>query len=386
MSVSEESDLGLQHPAPPSPASSPFQPTLQILKGHDEILRATGILQDLAARSGQTGAMQDIIYYLSKPGILGRGPRVILFLPQESSSAATHTAPVPIGALLLFEYNLFGNSLGLFTTNDRSGRNTLICSPALRSSLATCASDFLIDRGAHTVMISYCSGDAAPGSEAQLHRSSRVTTRRASREQEFASYLPLAETYEATLATIGQRTRSNMRYNRRRAESKLGCRFDPAVTISRADLLAFNRQAMYPVTDSVASWRYDIHSQLEHPLLMGLRDQSGQWLALIGARRFARGSEILWQLNRSGLPQFSLSLVARSYLMEHEIAQGSKALYIEGGTAHPIQHSFIRERLTHLAVLRQSARATLTKMLSRHLISEDNELARMLSDPEIEWS
>jgi hypothetical protein len=343
-----------------------------MLKGHDEILRATAMLQD-------------IVYYLSKPGILSRGPRIILFFPPQSASAPTQSTLNPIGALLLFEYKLLGGSLGLFTTNDRSGRNTLICTPALRSVLATCASDFLIERGAHTVMISYCSGNAAAEPQAQLYASSRVATRRAHREQEFPSYLPLAETYDATLATIGQRTRSNMRYNRRRAESKLGCTFDPAVTISRAELLAFNRQAMYPVTDGVASWRYEIHGQLQYPLLMGLRDRNGEWLALIGARRFARGSEILWQLNRSGLPQFSLSLVARSYFMEHEIAQGSKALYIEGGTAHPIQHSFIRERLTHLAVLRQSARASLTKVLARHIISEDNQLARMLSDPEIEW-
>jgi hypothetical protein len=361
---------------------------IRILKGHDDILDAVGVLEALAARSGQLGAMQDIVYYLSKPGVLRRIPQLLLFFSEDDSSLRAHPEDEePIGALLLFEYYLLGCSLKLFTTNDRSGRNTLISSPALRSELASHGANFLLERGAHTVLISYRSGlTDRPDLNLTRARAFRVDARSASRENEIPDYLPLADTYQATLATIGQRTRSNMRYNRRRAEVKLGCTFVPSVAISLEDFLAFNRETMYKVKDHVAVWRYEVHQQLAHPLLMGIRDQNGRWLALIGGRRFACGSEILWQMNRDGLPLFSLSLVARSYFIEHEIAHGSKALYIEGGTAHPIHFSFVRERLTHFAVLRRSSRAILTKKLARHLISEENELAQMLFDPEIVWS
>jgi len=192
-------------------------------------------------------------------------------------------------------------------------------------------------------------------------------------------------TYDATLAKIGQRTRSNLRYYRRRAEKRLGCIFLPAIEITREELLKFNGKCMYAVPATVAGWRYDSLKELSVPLLMGMRDGEGRWLSLLGGRRYGGWSEILWQMNREGYAADSLSTVMRSYFIEHEIAQGSTRLYVEGGTPQPIRFSFVEETLIDLAVVRCSAVGWVMARLVRHTISSDNELAKMLDGKDLGW-
>jgi hypothetical protein len=82
----------------------------------------------------------------------------------------------------------------------------------------------------------------------------------------------LETTVDAALPAIGQRTRSNLRYYRRRAETRLGCTFLPEIKVLRAEVLTFNRQCMYAVADDVAGWRYDSLRNLSDPLLLGIKD------------------------------------------------------------------------------------------------------------------
>jgi hypothetical protein len=119
---------------------------------------------------------------------------------------------------------------------------------------------------------------------------------------------------------------------------------------------------------------------------MGIRDRNGRWLSLLGARRFNGSAEILWQMNREGLHHNSLSLVMRSYFLEHEIARGATRFYVEGGIYHPIRHSFQTATITDLAVIRPGPVARLARRFGRSLISDSNELAEMLFDPELEWT
>ncbi len=121
------------------------------------------------------------------------------------------------------------------------------------------------------------------------------------------------------------------------------------------------------------------------PSLMGLKDGAGQWLSILGGRRYGGRSEILWQMNRDGHAVDSLSTVMRSYFIEHEIAQGSTRLYIEGGTPQPIRFSFVEEKLMDLAVVRRSALGTMMKRMARYYISRDNELANILDETDLCW-
>ena len=374
-------DLPLSAVALPgrSKARLQLQPHVHIVSGRKAILALSDLLLRFAERCEQSGAMEDMSYFLSKPGFLKRVPRLMLIARSSELSAESL-----LGALLLFEYHVAGCGTGLFTTNDRSGRNTLVAPPNLRSQIAHFATQTLLKRGAHVAMITFREEPAAAVAM-PTYLPPRISSRWASRTREIAEYLPLEKTFDATLARMGQRTRSNMRYYRRRAEKELGCTFVPIVEITRANFLAFNRESMFAVPDAVATWRYDSLQELAQPLLMGMRDGDGRWLSIVGGRRFRAGSELLWQMNRDGLPLFSLSLVMRSYFMEHEIAAGSARFYIEGGTSHPIRHSFTTESLTDLTAMRRSPFAFTVRKLARHVIPGDNELAKMFSDTGLAW-
>ena len=362
-----------------SKARLQLQPHVQIVNGCKAILALSDLLLHFAERCEQSGAMEDLTYFLSKPGFLKRVPRLMLIA--RSSELSPESL---LGALLLFEYRVAGCGTGLYTTNDRSGRNTLVAPAALRSQIAHFATQSLISRGAHVAMITYRENPAMAVAQSS-YLPPRVSSRWATRTRAIAEYLPLEKTFDATLARIGQRTRSNMRYYRRRAEKELGCTFVPFVEITKEGFLAFNQECMFAVPESVAVWRYESLSELSEPLLMGMRDKDGRWLSLVGGRRFKAGSELLWQMNRDGMPLYSLSLVMRSYFMANEIAVGSGRFYIEGGTSHPIRHSFITESLTDLTAMRRSPVAYAVRKLARHIIPSDNELAKMFSDADLVW-
>ena len=70
----------------------------------------------------------------------------------------------------------------------------------------------------------------------------------------------------------------------------------------------------------------------------------------------------------------------RSYFVEHEIAHGMRKLYMEGGTAHPMRFSFVRDKVTDLVVVRRSRLGLLVPTLAHLFIKPDNELALMLLD------
>ncbi len=363
----------------PAEMHASLQPQVRVVSGSRAILAVSGLLQQFADRCGQLGAMEDLSYFLSKPGFLKRVPRLMLI-----AKDAEPTLDSLLGALLLFEYRVLGCGTGLYTTNDRSGRSTLVAPASRRSQIAQFATQTLLRQGAHVAMITYREEKEQPPAPSTF-LASKVASRWATRTRQVAEYLPLEKTFDATLARIGQRTRSNMRYYRRRAEKELGCTFIPFVAITLADFLAFNRKCMFAVPDAVASWRFNSLRELSQPLLMGMCDRDGQWLSLIGGRRFKTGSELLWQMNRDGMPVYSLSLVMRSYFMEHEIMAGSERFYIEGGTSHPIRHSFTTESLTDLAAMRSSPIAFAARKLAYYVVPSDNELAKMFSDADLVW-
>jgi hypothetical protein len=361
--------------------------TIHVVCGCDAILRLQRVLADLSARCGQQGAMDDVGYFLSKPGTLKRVPHLLLLSNARSLDLERLIADDLMGAVLLYKYTVLGSGIGTFTTNDRSGRGTLVAPAGLRSTIAEMVSRWLMDRGTRAVLISFRDGDTAKRREdpnkGRLRGDPAANDKNARwawREREIPDYLPLEKTFDATLAKIGQRTRRNLRYYRKRAEAELGCTFLPAVQIDKREFLEFNRDCMYAVPAKAAGWRYDSLRDVSTPLFMGIKDREGRWLSLLGGRRHHAWTEILWQMNRDGLSAYSLSLVMRSYFMEHEIAHGMTKLYMEGGIAHPMRFSFVNDKVTDLVVMRRSRLALLIPRLAKLFIKPDNELALMLLD------
>lgn len=353
--------------------------TFQVFRGRQAILERADLLLDLADRSGQSDLLRDLPYYLAKPGLFRRTPVLLALLGRNASARLSPSGSVGLlGAVLLFEYQMVGVSPGMFTSNDRSGRRTLIAMPNERPRVAALTAEYLLERGAHVVMFSFRT-DAPPEETCKILSRNTPYSLWVSRQREVADFLPLAKTFDQTLASVGKRTRTHMRYYRRRAEAEIGCVFEPQCSLSTAELIEFNRDCMYAVPDETASWRLEALKEFEDPILMALRDREGRLLSVIGGRRVNSDSEIFWQMNRADLPSYSLSLVMRTYFIEHEVARGARRLYLDGGSAQSISNSFTRGSVTDLAVLRRTPLAFLARKLARRVIPQDNELGRLLA-------
>lgn len=361
-----------------------------VVVGRESILDLRSVLIPFSERCEQPGTMEDLSYFLSKPGLLHRVPQLYLIVKRGGLRTEDISVNDLAGVALFYEYEVCSFGTGLFATNDRSGRGTLLAPKRERSRVAMHVSRIMIDRGAHAILLSYQGDEAAeqPLAPTELYGSGRSSRSAlaAVRTRILDAYLPLHSTYDETLATLGQKTRRNLRYYRRRAEAQLGCRFISDVEISEADLVRFNAETMFAVSDRDALWRLRTQKELASPLLMGLKDGEGKWLSILAGRRHKSSTEILWQMNRKDLPSHSLSTVMRSYCIEHEIALGARRLYLEGGTGHSIHHSFKPESLIDLAVVRNPMWAWTIRKLSHKFVSPDNVLATMLNSSEVAWS
>jgi hypothetical protein len=235
-----------------------------------------------------------------------------------------------------------------------------------------------MDLGAVMVLISIDTEMSPPRTRSGAHYSTAFRVRSAPR------YLELQPTIEATLARMGAHTRRNLRLYRRRAVTELGAEFVPQVSIDRHDYFELNRASTNPAPGDQACWRYELFRRAEtddRVLLCGLRGRDGQWLSLIGGRRNGTTTEIDRQLNRAGLPRFSLCTAMRAFLLEHEIARGTKRLVFEGGTPHPMRFAFTNgQTVDLLAVRRHSARAWLLRRFAARIFPEKNFLRGALKD------
>jgi len=358
-----------------------------VVRGTEPILRMQTGLIELADKSGQPCAMDDLEYFLSRPQIRKKTPCLIsLSSSGQAADAEPHSGDLD-AAVLLYEHQVGGHGLRIFATDDTTGRRTLVCLPHIRSRFALAACHRLLAQGAQCVLISFRHDETCiDAALAELLHDPGYSCRWASREREIAGYLPFESTLDATLALMGARTRNHLRYYRKRAENQMGSVFVADAKISREDFIALNRISSYPVPDEIAAWRYDSLSGLKSPLLYGMRDRDGRWLSLIGGRHSNGNMEMYWQMNRDDIPSQSLSTAMRAFLIEHEVALGTHRMYVEGGTTHSMSHAFVREKVTDLIVLRQSPVARIIPALVRRLLPPENMLLQVLEDKDLKWN
>lgn len=360
-----------------------------IIRGHRAVLRHWELLRAFAAQCDQTGRMDDLPYFLEKPGLFPQTPHLFLLtkrdaIPRggvrEEDLAPEHLA----AAVLLWEYRVAGLHTRAFTIADRTG-GAMLAPPELRLRIAARMRDVLMAYGATVALISTDATDTAGGDDELLHN---AQTRRSYtwgwRHRLLPVHLELKSTMDETLATVGQKTRQNLRYYRRRAERELGCHFIADAHITPHEALQLNKVSTYAVSSDKVRWRLKAHQLLQDPFLMGIKDRAGQWLSVVGGRRYNGTTEILWQMNRKDLPLSSLSTVMRSYYMEHEIARGMKHLAVEGGTPHAMVNSFIQRDVYDVVLLRKPLLSPLRTVMA-HRVPPDNLLLNILEDPEVTW-
>lgn len=359
----------------------PAKTAIHIVRGRDAILQMRGMLVELSARSDQHGAMDHLEYFLKRPKFANKIPCLILF---GSGTSATTSEEID-GAVLLYEYQMAGFGCNVFVADFHGGDRTVIAPRILRSQIAALACWSLLARGAFAVQVTYqteltasddCFVSGAKGSS---------RWRRASSVRAMHGYVPLKDTYDATLASFGKHTRRNLRASRRHAATNLGYTFIADPVMSKEEFMGFNRTSTYPVPNELAEWRYDAMKLIPGCLFLGIRGANGEWLSIIGGRRHQNGTFVEWQMNRADMASFSLGTLMRSHLIEHEIERGSKRLYLVGGTSHSMKHAFGTEHFVDLVTLRRALPAFLLRRFARPLMLENTFLVQAIADPKLKW-
>lgn len=299
--------------------------------GRKQVLEGASRLAGLAQNAGQGEALLHLDYLLSVPYFGQKRPHLLVLSDSTGEACA---------AAFVLEHRVLGVPTRIFIPVDDDGFLTIVAPPERRAEAASALADYLLKNGALSVLLTIYSAPP-PGSTG---RSSWI----ARNDRELRRTLALMPTVDETLATIGTRSRRNLRNFARKVVTQLGAVFVPDAEITEDDFVAFSHNCLYPVREWVSRSRYRTLKRLDHTFLSGLRSGDGTWLSLVGGRRDATSAIIDWQLNRNGLPAYSIGTAMRYFQIEHEVERGIQFLQFSGGTPHSIQSAFLHESATDL--------------------------------------
>ena len=400
--LAPSNDLASYLAAYEAPRAATWDKPYWMFKGLGSVLRFQPLLAKLAERSGLAGEADSLEYFLTAPDALKKRPYLLLIGSDRSGNWSESTGAGIEAAVLLFEYGSPVRGTRVLSSADSTGRRNVLAVPECRASAAAFAARRMLQEGAQVVRIAFSETHQGSVRDA-VHRAPPTGAAAAAIEEQMGAmpgcsqhgqwtfneesvkiYLPLLKTVDATLARIGQRTRSNLRYYRRRCEQENGSRFLARVVPSLEDFLAFNADSMYAVDEKLARWRYSTLS-MPQCRLCAVRSEDGRWLAMAGLRQHGDTCELDWQMNRAGMNAASLATVLRAYLIEDEIARGSTRLYIEGGTTQPIRLSFEEERVSELIVKRRSLYVSALEHSAGRVFGARNRLAQCLGSSTLHW-
>jgi hypothetical protein len=358
-----------------------------LLRGRADILRMQGVLVRLSILCDQTGVMDYLEYFLTLTENIKKTPYLVVIASRPHIEVFELQAEDLIGAVLIYEYKMLGLSSKVFSTGDYNGSRTVIAPLAIRARIAAMVCRYLIEYGAHTVLLSlsgaFEAGHASYPDGTDGGKKLLWTTQ----SREVGASLPLEDTVDATLAQLGCHTRRNLRYYRRKAEAELACTFayDVRGTLTRVQFIELNRASTHPAPNDLLNWRYATLKTLEGGFCVGVRSSTGEWISLMAGRRHHDVTEIDWQMNRGALAKYSVGTVIRSYLIDHEISLGMRRLFFEGGTTHTLRHSFLPETAIDIIAVRQFPSVSLLRRGIEHVRLKKTFLVQVLADPSLKW-
>ncbi|MEG9431477.1 hypothetical protein [Terriglobus sp. ADX1] len=330
-----------------------------LISGASDLLSAAPRLEELGRQCGQKNVEAQLRFLLTVPYFGNKIPHAVLLYNQDNELSA---------AVIVLEYRWRQLGLGVFAPMDPDGDLTVLSAPELQSAAASMAAEFLMQKQARAVYLVARFGAQIAGTQPVtiLHRDLRRT-------------LPLLGSLDETLALMGSRSRRNMRNFSRRAIKEFGAVFYPDCDISEEELIEINRVCAYPVPDWVSSWRYHSTHTIPGGFIAGLRSDKGEWLSLLGGRRYGDITIIDWQMNRIDLGSISIGTAMRYFQTEHDIAMGRKWLRFNGSTLHSIQNAFQQETVTDLLWMRFPYSLNLVRHLCAKLLPDSNRLKAMLT-------
>ena len=379
----------------PAPIDSSIEMSLdgthvRHLRGVPEILAHKHLLEDFAAKIGQHTSMHGLGFRLEHDYARNKVPHLISVVAGLDVSAPL-TLDSLLGCVLFFEYRLWSWNTGFFATGDSSGISSVIAPPGIRAQVAARAASTILRKGKIALACfrsdsGSLDGIAFPAEQQGLW---------AAQVRGVQDHLHLGPTYDRTLERLGKRTRTHLRYYRKRVEANTGCLFiaDAAPYISKSQLASINLTSLKPISQSILDLQF--HAAAERPggFLCGLRARDGGWLSLAGGWRQNHTSLVQWQMNASKLQHLSLCTAFRAYLIEHEVSLGTTTLRFHGGTTHSMVHSFRQEYAVDLLLRRTGPFLAFLVRLVPRLVEmhggragRGNFLVDALRSNKLEWS
>jgi hypothetical protein len=359
------------------------------LRDRDAILRMRDTLIRLSARCGQTGAMDFLEYFLTSTESLKKAPYLVLLASRSDVNIFDLEAEDLLAAVLVYEYKVMGFYSRVFSTSDLNGNRVVIAPAPARAAVSARVCRYLMERGAQVVMLTFAGDDIGEAGSEWFVGTSRGYKKRwwATQTREVGATIVLEKTLDETLAKMGKHTRRNLRYYRRKAEVELLCTFnsDAKSSLTMARLIELNQASAHPVAEVALRRRYDTMKSLDGLFCVSVNTPDGQWISLLGGRRHHGVAEIDWQMNRGGLEKYSVGTMIRSFLIEHEIAIGTKRLFFEGGTPHSMRLAFISEKATDILVTKRSLFVSALRRFAQWKSPHRNFLLQLLVNPKLLW-
>jgi hypothetical protein len=166
--------------------------------------------------------------------------------------------------------------------------------------------------------------------------------------EQYHAHLELPRTYDQFLFHVRRSTRHNFCRYRRRSELAGNDFFQE----QSFPAFCSAAKALFP-KGSYLSPKWSFHQALAmieaspSRFLVGLRRRGGDWISLAGGWYVGDSAFLALQLNDRTCARESISLVLRSYLIEHLIARGIRKLVFWSGTSAPLSfYTAPREEFT----------------------------------------
>jgi len=324
---------------------------IELLSSRHQIHGCAAGLHTLSLRSNRPDAVTATPDWLESRALIRHWDQRVLLLYAGDTLEA---------AVLLAERTWCGISTGYFRAGDAAGDTLILCEAGQEDRLLQAALRLLL-RMPRTFLVFFDRLGTTAELRALLPPPRRGLTM-SSREVPVYWQCPLGDTLDATLATMGYRTRRNVRYSLRRA-GKSGWRFVPEMTHEqvRDAVCCLAARSTHPYTVEIAERRLRIAHTTPGAFAIGIVDSTGRWLSCLIGQRIGEVADVFWQSNAAGIRGHSLCITMRSMFLREEIRRGSRLIRYIGGTCELMQHFCVPNVTTQTLLVRRGVRLWLAR-------------------------
>jgi hypothetical protein len=306
--------------------------SVQVLRRASAIAGAARDIAKLRERSGlDRNPLLNLDFFLGRVSLFpGNQPVIVLVWSSERLE----------GAVYFFEKTFCKIPTGYLRGFDHlSGESSVVADEADRQRILECAVRGL--NSEKNVFAAWATVSLRGGTPTARRLTDEDTENLKSNKMGRQYRLKLGDTFGATLSRFGARTRRNLRYYRKRAETELKTTFEPRLSLAQSDeaLDELGNRSFRPFATSLSEWRKMDRLLRSQPgyFAVGLRAK-GEWISYLSGIRLGEFTHVLLQVNHIGYARYSLSTVLRSHLLECESELGQKEINFVNGVCALFQH------------------------------------------------